>query len=61
MLSNFKTSVEALGPEGKADLLATLVGGDESNTINDGCLLLFQGVVASMEGRHNLLKYAKLY
>ena len=46
--------MENLNPNGKADLLASLIGGDGWSIITDARLLLFQGVVASIEGWQHL-------
>lgn len=59
MLGNFKASVEILNPEVKADLLASLIGDDDRGIITNTRLLLFQGVVASIEGGQIPLKYMK--
>lgn len=49
VLGNFKASVETLNSKGKADLLASLIGADGHSIITDSRLLLFQGVMASIE------------
>lgn len=49
VLGNFKVSVENLNATGKADLLANLIGGNDRSIITNSRLLLFQGVVASIE------------
>lgn len=54
VLCNFKASMENLNPNGKADLLASLISGDGWSIITDARLLLFQGVVASIEGWQHL-------
>ncbi|KAI4135688.1 MAG: hypothetical protein LQ347_000458 [Umbilicaria vellea] len=49
VLGNFKASVETLNSKGKADLLASLIGGDDRGIITDSRLLLFREVVVSIE------------